>query len=140
MHQSAERVLQPGVERERHAVLVDLGPERQRLRQIIGRAATTSCYLLALQAIYEYWVTDGNNETVGGVPMIQTAFMSVWNWDARPFPTFPNMVGVWGDTGNWPAGNWLGGKGPFLTPLVPSDPPHARALFDLPVGRRSAGR
>ena len=43
--------------------------------------------LLALQAIYEYWVTDGNNETSsGGVPMIQPAFMSVWNWDARPFP------------------------------------------------------
>ncbi len=80
-------------------------------------------YLLALQAVYEYWVTDGNNETVGGVPMIQTTFMSVWNWDARPFPTFPNMVGVWGDTGDWPAGNWLSGKGPFLTPLVPSGPP-----------------
>ena len=80
-------------------------------------------YLLALQAVYEYWVTDGNNETVGGVPMIQTTFMSVWNWDARPFPTFPNMVSVWGDTGDWPAGNWLGGKGPFLTPLVPSTPP-----------------
>ena len=29
--------------------------------------------LLALQAVYEYWVTDGNNETsVSGVPMIQT--------------------------------------------------------------------
>ena len=80
--------------------------------------------LLALQAVYEYWVTDGNNETSGsGVPMIQTAFMSVWNWDARPFPTFPQMADVWGDTGNWPAGNWLGGKGPFLTPLVPDDPP-----------------
>ncbi len=80
-------------------------------------------YLLALQAIYEYWVTDGNNQTVGGVPMIQTAFISVWNWDARPFPYFPNLVGVWGDTGNWPAGNWLSGKGPFLSPIVPSNPP-----------------
>ncbi len=80
--------------------------------------------LLALQAVYEYWVTDGNNETSGsGIPMIQAAFMSVWNWDARPFPTFPAMAEVWGDTGNWPAGNWLGGKGPFLTPLIPDDPP-----------------
>ena len=80
--------------------------------------------LLALQAVYEYWVTDGNNETSGsGVPMIQTAFMSVWNWDARPFPTFPQMADVWGDTGNWSAGNWLGGKGPFLVPVVPDDPP-----------------
>ena len=49
-------------------------------------------HLLALQAVYEYWVTDGNNETSNsGVPMIQPAFMSVWNWDARPFPTFPQM-------------------------------------------------
>ena len=80
-------------------------------------------YLLALQAVYEYWVTDGNNESVGGVPMIQPALMSVWNWDARPFPTFPQLVDVWGDAGNWPAGNWLGGKGPFLAPLVPSAPP-----------------
>jgi uncharacterized protein (TIGR02217 family) len=80
--------------------------------------------LLALQAIYEYWVTDGNNETSsGGVPMIQTVFMSVWNWDARPFPVFPQLTGVWGDTGDWPAGNWLGGKGPFLSPLVPTNPP-----------------
>jgi hypothetical protein len=77
--------------------------------------------LLALQAVYEYWVTDGHNETsAAGVPMIQTAFMSVWNWDARPFPIFPQLSGVWGDAGDWPAGNWVGGKGPFLEPLVPS--------------------
>ena len=69
-------------------------------------------------------MTDGNNETsAAGVPMIQTAFMSVWNWDARPFPEFPQWASVWGDAGDWPAGNWLGGKGPFLAPLVPSDPP-----------------
>ena len=80
-------------------------------------------YLLALQAVYEYWVTDGNNETVGGVPMIQTAFMSAWNWDARPFPTFPQLTGVWGDAGNWPAGNWLGGKGPFVPVPLPDNPP-----------------
>jgi uncharacterized protein (TIGR02217 family) len=75
--------------------------------------------LLALQALYEYWVTDGNNETSSaGIPMLQTAFISVWNWDARPFPTFPQMVAVWGDVGNWTAGNWLGGKGPFVSPPV----------------------
>ncbi len=80
-------------------------------------------YLLALQAIYDYWATGGKNETVGGVPMIQIAFMSVWNWDARPFPTFPQLADVWGDAGLWPAGNWLQGKGPFIAPPMPSDPP-----------------
>ncbi len=90
--------------------------------------------LLALQAIYEYWVTDGRNETsAGGVPMIQAAFMSVWNWDARPFPAFPQMVGVWGDAGDWPAGNWLSGKGPYLTPLVPSDPPSPPSYPTFPA-------
>jgi len=80
--------------------------------------------LLALQAIYEYWVTDGNNETsAAGVPMLQTAFMSAWNWDARTFPFFPQFVGTWGDTGNWPAGFWIGGKGPFIAVPVPDDPP-----------------
>jgi uncharacterized protein (TIGR02217 family) len=33
------------------------------------------------------------------------------------------LTAVWGDTGDWPAGNWLGGKGPFLSQLVPSNPP-----------------
>ncbi|HUZ31501.1 MAG TPA: glycoside hydrolase TIM-barrel-like domain-containing protein [Xanthobacteraceae bacterium] len=79
--------------------------------------------LLALQAIYEYWATNGNNVTVGGVPMIQTAFMSVWNWDARPFPAFPQLANVWGDTGRWPVGDWLDGKGPFVPVLAPDVAP-----------------
>jgi uncharacterized protein (TIGR02217 family) len=90
--------------------------------------------LLALQAIYEYWVTDGNNESSsGGVPMIQTTFMSVWNWDARPFPVFPQLTGVWGDTGDWPAGNWLGGKGPLLSQPVPTNPPASGPYSTFPV-------
>jgi hypothetical protein len=90
--------------------------------------------LLALQAIYQYWVIDGNNETSGaGVPMIQSAFMSVWNWDARPFPAFPQLTSVWGDTGNWPVGNWLDGKGPFLVPPVPSDPPAPLSYATFPA-------
>jgi hypothetical protein len=91
-------------------------------------------YLLALQALYEYWVTDGNNETSNaGVPMIQTVFMSVWNWDARPFPTFPQLVGVWGDAGNWPSGNWLGGKGPFVPAPAPADPPAPSSFATFPA-------
>ena len=42
---------------------------------------------LALQAVYEYWVTDGNNAvSPAGLNMIEPTFMSAWNWDARPFP------------------------------------------------------
>ena len=79
---------------------------------------------LALQAVYEYWVTGGNNATsASGVPMIQTAFMSAWNWDARPFPTFPLLAETWSDAVVWPAGLWINGKGPFLAPLAPGEPP-----------------
>jgi hypothetical protein len=79
---------------------------------------------LALQAIYEYWVTDGNNAaSSSGVPMIQTVFMSAWNWDARPFPTFPMLAATWSDAAVWPAGFWIGGEGPFVAPAVPDNPP-----------------
>ncbi|MHB8885804.1 MAG: baseplate megatron protein TIM-barrel domain-containing protein [Methylovirgula sp.] len=80
--------------------------------------------LLAIQAIYDYWVAGSKNETsAAGVKMLEPTFMSVWSWDARPFPSFPRLAEVWGDTGNWAAGNWLDGKGPFLTPLAPDTPP-----------------
>jgi hypothetical protein len=51
--------------------------------------------LLALQALYEYWFIDGHNATSGvGVEMIAPAFCSVWNWDARPFPVYPQRDDV----------------------------------------------
>jgi hypothetical protein len=90
--------------------------------------------LLALQAIYEYWFVDGHNTVSGGgVKMIEPALCSVWDWDARPFPVFPNLVNVWGDTGNWQAGNWLNGKGPFLTPPVPDTPSGVQMPFNFPA-------
>ncbi|KTS07975.1 hypothetical protein SB2_02700 [Methylobacterium radiotolerans] len=77
---------------------------------------------MALRAVYEYWYRDGHNEvSAAGLPMLQTAFFAVWNWDARPFPTFPLRSDVWGDTLNWPAGLWVSGKGPALPP-PPRDP------------------
>jgi len=79
---------------------------------------------LALQAVYEYWVVDGKNETSSaGVKMIEPSFMSVWNWDARPFPVFPMRGDVWGDAGNWRSGTWLGGKGPYVSAPMPATPP-----------------
>ncbi len=77
---------------------------------------------LALQAVYEYWNTDGRNLTsTAGVAMVETTFMAAWNWDARPFPVFPRLAGVWGDAGNYRAGTWIGGKGPLVAPSV-ADP------------------
>jgi uncharacterized protein (TIGR02217 family) len=90
-------------------------------------------YLLALQAVYDYWVTGSNNETVGGVVMLQAAFCCVWNWDARPFPVFPILGSEWGDAGNWQAGNWLNGRGPALPPLPAAAPPSPGAYPTFPT-------
>ena len=87
----------------------------------------TDLQLLALQAFYEYWFVDGHNEvSAAGLPMIEPTFTSVWNWDARPFPAFPARDDVWGDAGNWRAGQWLNGKAPtFALPQEDSAPPPA---------------
>jgi hypothetical protein len=76
---------------------------------------------MALNAVYDYWQT--NNATAGGVPMIQWAFCCAWNWDARPFPVFPDRRDVWGDARNWSAGNWIGSGRLTLPPVVPSADP-----------------
>ncbi|WP_020177052.1 baseplate megatron protein TIM-barrel domain-containing protein [Methyloferula stellata] len=90
--------------------------------------------LLALQAIYEYWITDGHNAvSATDVKMIEPAFMSVWNWDARPFPAFPVRGDVWGDAGNWRAGQWLDGKGPYLVPPVPDAVPVTTSYSVFPA-------
>jgi hypothetical protein len=89
---------------------------------------------LALQAIYQYWVTDANNAvSASGVAMLQFAFSCVWNWDARPFPVFPILASQWGDAGDWQAGNWLNGRGPALPPLAASPAPSPGAYPSFPA-------
>jgi len=80
--------------------------------------------VLALQAIYEYWFVDGHNIAgVGGNPMLDAIFCSVWALDARPFPTFPLRSDVWGDAGNWAYGHWFFGKTDYRAPPPPDIPP-----------------
>ena len=90
---------------------------------------------LALQAVYEYWNTDtpSKNANVGGVPMLQTALCCVWAWDARPFPTFPQLSSVWGDAVDWATGNWLNGRGPLLPIVAPSPDPTPGSYATFPT-------
>ena len=92
---------------------------------------------LAQEAIVEYWTSDGNNEIVGAVPMIEPTFLSAWNWDARPFPTFPSRADLWGDAARWSFGSWIDGKGPALPPPAPPSPPTpgSYAIFPWLSGR-----
>ncbi|MBV9286740.1 MAG: glycoside hydrolase TIM-barrel-like domain-containing protein [Hyphomicrobiales bacterium] len=89
---------------------------------------------LALEAVYEYWNTDGHNATSGaGLPMLLWTFSCVWNWDARPFPTFPIENQTWGDTGNWQQGDWSNGLRVSLVPPQPTPPPSPPSFSTFPT-------
>ena len=45
-----------------------------------------------------------------GRRMVDPKTISVWCWDARPFPAFPDFDMVWSDAGNWALGHWLNGR------------------------------
>jgi uncharacterized protein (TIGR02217 family) len=57
----------------------------------------------------------------------------VWNWDARPFPTFPIDNAEWGDAGDWAAGNWVNGVRLPLPPLAPNAPPSPGSYSTFPT-------
>ena len=42
--------------------------------------------------------------------MIDPSDISLWTWDARPFPWFPQLSGVWSDGDNWQFGHWMNGR------------------------------
>lgn len=62
------------------------------------------------EAMLSYWADPTKNptSTVYGGPMIGK--ISVWTWDARPFPAWPSRTDLWSDGGQWPFGHWIKGK------------------------------
>ena len=65
-----------------------------------------------LEALISYWDDPANNpiSTEYAGRMVETGQMSVWAWDARPFPDFPAREDVWSDGTNWQRGHWLSGR------------------------------
>lgn len=53
---------------------------------------------------------DNPVSPVYGGRMVDPDGIFVWAWDARPFPAFPTVRGVWADTGNWRIGHWITGR------------------------------
>mgnify|MGYP001312386389 CR=1 FL=1 len=47
---------------------------------------------------------------VYGGRMVDPARLTVYTWDARPFPAFPQALDVWADGTNWERGHWLIGR------------------------------
>lgn len=62
------------------------------------------------EAMLSYWAEPANNpnSAVYGGPMIGK--ISVWTWDARPFPAWPARADIWADGDLWPLGHWMKGK------------------------------
>ena len=66
-----------------------------------------------LEAVLSYWAPESGNNPVSTVysgPMVASDQISLWSWDARPFPDFPSRFDVWTDAGNWRLGHWLNGR------------------------------
>jgi hypothetical protein len=42
--------------------------------------------------------------------MVDLDHISLYTWDARPFPAFPSDTDTWGDGDNWRLGHWLTGR------------------------------
>ncbi|APF37042.1 hypothetical protein BOQ54_06615 [Chelatococcus daeguensis] len=66
---------------------------------------------------------------VYGGTMVAPGHAFVWAWDARPFPAFPELTGVWSDGHNWQTGHWLTGR----LESVPLDRLVAAVLRDFSV-------
>ncbi|SDW28659.1 Putative phage tail protein [Ruegeria halocynthiae] len=65
-----------------------------------------------LRAVLGYW-GDPQINPVSDIydgPMVDLSNAFVWAWDARPFPTFPNLRSQWSDGDNYARGHWLNGR------------------------------
>ena len=73
-----------------------------------------------VEALYHYWSNHNPVSSVYGGPMLELGELSIWTWDARPYPAFPGRSDVWGDVENWRLGHWLTGRlgAADLGPLV----------------------
>lgn len=55
----------------------------------------------AIEAFCDYWKGD---------ELLDEHGISVWAWDARPFPAWPSKSDIWSDGDNWNYGHWLNGR------------------------------
>lgn len=65
------------------------------------------------EATIAYWLASAGNNPVSSVyggRMLDTSNFHAWTWDARPFPQFPGLSGVWADGANYDRGHWLNGR------------------------------
>ncbi|WP_377186984.1 baseplate multidomain protein megatron [Ruegeria meonggei] len=91
-----------------------------------------------LSAMLGYWSNPKFNpvsDAYGG-RMIDMANAYVWAWDARPYPTFPNLLSQWSDGANYARGHWLNGRsGSRTLASVVTEICHGAGVTDIDVSR-----
>ena len=65
-----------------------------------------------LAAMHLYWNDTAHNpaSNIYGGPMVDVENASVWAWDARPWPDFPDRLSLWSDGVNYSRGHWISGR------------------------------
>ncbi|WP_170505554.1 baseplate multidomain protein megatron [Ruegeria arenilitoris] len=89
-----------------------------------------------LKAMYGYWSDPAINPLSDQYDghMVDMANAYVWAWDARPFPTFPNLRSQWSDGANYPRGHWLNGRsGTRTLASVVTEICHGAGVTDIDV-------
>ncbi len=89
-----------------------------------------------MQALLEYWSSSGAHNPVSsvyGAPMVDAESIYAWAWDARPYPWYPALADVWGDTPQYEYGHWLNGRldAPSLQSIIRA----ILADWDFPADR-----
>ncbi|MEL6062448.1 MULTISPECIES: baseplate multidomain protein megatron [unclassified Methylobacterium] len=80
---------------------------RDELIQLRGLEAVIARFDPAVPGFRE---ADNPVSPVYGGRMVDPAGIFIWAWDARPYPAFPTVRGVWADIGNWRVGHWITGR------------------------------
>lgn len=66
-----------------------------------------------ITALGQYWSASGGHNPVSAIygnTMVDPGRIFLWAWDARPYPQFPALAGIWSDAPNYARGHWLNGR------------------------------
>ncbi len=79
-------------------------------RDDLQQRAFIDAYQRFFDIDHPHFVGSNPVSAVYGGRMLDPAHMTLWAWDARPFPYFPDLPDVWSDGANWERGHWLNGR------------------------------
>lgn len=102
---------------------VDLGPNRPNLfpdpksiesglPEFSSGARDDLAQRRLIEATIDHFAAPSANpvSSVYGGRMVPADGVSLWAWDARPYPAFPMATDVWSDAAAWATGHWLNGR------------------------------